>query len=273
MLAVQELFLLVPLAVGVAQLQVRTVFDFQDYKDVPVEDSGWLVLQQDPNQPLVMPLNYTICVHLYKWHSRLKYQGFVTINLLNDKGEKTFEFTTAAAWDGGVAITEFSQQVYSKPRTKVPFGNLEWFHVCVNVDFISNIWKYYIDGEFVSDNNDSKTANIFKQGGPRFNITENQRFELVLGTYRTRPATMAHRMIGMLYGFNMYTRPMDHQTLLDITDCKEDIPGDFISWEDAKWTKTNDQLISTKNVTLNRICANKTLTKVQHNSSTTRRAH
>ena len=206
-------FLIGLLSFGLAQAQVKTVFDFHDYKDVSVEDSGWLILKQDLKQPLVIPLNYTFCVHLYKGYSRLEYPGFVTINLLNDNGEKTFEFTTAAAWDGGVAITEFSQQVYSRPKTKVPFGTLEWFHVCVNVDFVSNIWKYYLDGKFVRDNNDVKTAAIFKQGGPRFNITENQKFELVLGTYRTRPPTMAHRMIGMLYGFNMYTQPMDHQTL------------------------------------------------------------
>ena len=249
--------ILLGLTSGLVQSQVKRVFDFHDYNDVPVEESGWLILKQNPQQPLVLPLNYTFCVHLYKWFSRLKYQSFVTINLINSDGERTFEFTTAAAWNGGVAITEFTQQVYSSPRTKVPFGTLEWFHVCVNVDFISNSWKYYIDGKFVSDKNDIKTKEIFKKNGPRFNITEDQRFELVLGTYRTRPPTMAHRMIGMLYGFNMYTKPMDHQTLLDITSCKKDIPGDFINWEDAEWTKTNEKLISTTNVTLDEICADK----------------
>ena len=239
------------------QAQIRTVYDFLDYEEIPVEDSGWLVLEQNPQKPLVLPLNYTICAHLYKWYSRLKYQSFVTINLLNDAGERTFEFTVAAAWDGGVAITEFSQQVYSRPRTKVPFGSLEWFHVCVNMDFIKNSWKYFIDGEFVSDNNAKETGKIFKDGGPRFNISDDQQFELVLGTYRTRPPTMAHRMIGMLYGFNMFTQPMQHQTLIDITSCKSHILGDFISWEEAKWKRTNEALIKTKNITLEEICVDK----------------
>ena len=235
----------------------RNVFTFLDYKDVPVEDSGWLVYKQDPENSMSLPLNYTICVHLYKWFSRLKYQNFATINLIDKQGKKTAEFTTAAAWDGLVAFTEFSQQVYSRPRTKVPFRALEWQHVCVNVDFISNTWKYYKDGVFVSDKGAPYTAKIFKDAGPKFNISDDQSFELVLGTYRTRPPRMAHRMIGMLYGFNMYTKTMDHQTLLDITGCRKEVPGDFINWEDSKWSKTNEELLSTTTLAFEEICVDK----------------
>ena len=55
-------FLIGLLAFGLAQAQVKRVFDFHDYKDVSVEDSGWLILKQDLKQPLVMPLNYTFLV-------------------------------------------------------------------------------------------------------------------------------------------------------------------------------------------------------------------
>ena len=103
------MLLLAFFACGFGHCSANIAFNFHDYKDVPVENSGWLVLKQ--NTSTFLPLNFSACVHVYKWYARLKYQSVVTINLLNDEEEPTYQFTLSIAWNGGVALTEFTQQV------------------------------------------------------------------------------------------------------------------------------------------------------------------
>ena len=91
---------------------------------------------------------------------------------------------------------------------------------------------------------------MIKDEGSRSNITDDQKFELVLDTYRTCPPTMAYRMIGMLHRFNMFTQTIQHKTLIDITSCKHHMLRDFISWKEAKLKRTIGALITTKNITL-----------------------
>ena len=68
---------------------------------------------------------------------------------------------------------------------------------------------------------------------------------------------MANRIIGMMQGFNMYTY-IDEETLKDISACKYQTQGDFVSSETAEWINTiNNSLIVVKELEFKEICPNR----------------
>ena len=86
-----------------------------------------------------------------------------------------------------------------------------------------------------------------------YNLTENQRVDLVLGMHRSVVRSVGDRMIGMIYGFNLFSRILDPEEIMNITTCKSHTPGDLVSWETAEWkieNFDNTELIKTKEVDL-----------------------
>ena len=140
------LFILLHAAEG----QQKDVFHLLDYKNVSVEDSGWLTLNQDESNPLILPDQYTLCVRVFKWYERLKYTSFGTINLLDDSGNITHQFTHAVSWGGRYIITEFGTRNYVYQDGQ-DLRTHEWSHVCYSVDFQNEKWKIFVDGQFVDD--------------------------------------------------------------------------------------------------------------------------
>ena len=67
------------------QGEALKTFDFVDYKDVPVEDSGWLKLKQDPKNPLHLPHSFAFCTNVFRWYSRSSYIGYISIKLLDEE--------------------------------------------------------------------------------------------------------------------------------------------------------------------------------------------
>ena len=102
-------FLILPIIVSGKE---DKVFHFLDYTNVSIENSGWLILNQNASEPLTLPEQYSLCVRVFKWYERLKYQSFGTINLLDDSGNITNEFTHSVSWSGRFIITEFFTRNY-----------------------------------------------------------------------------------------------------------------------------------------------------------------
>ena len=92
--------------VGSRSQEVK-VFNFLDYKNVSVSDSGWLYLKQNESNPLFLPEQYTICGHVFKWFDRFKYQSFGNMILLDENKNYTTELTHSIGWGGEYVFVEF----------------------------------------------------------------------------------------------------------------------------------------------------------------------
>ena len=113
------------------------------------------------------------------------------------------------------------------------------------------VYKFYIDGKFEGEKKSWRNRN------GKIKLEKNQRFQFVLGTFRSLPPTQAHRMIGFLYGFNMYTGILDEKTIEDIAKCRTNKKGDIFNWEDSDWINTRPDLIKADFMSLEKICENK----------------
>ena len=243
------------------------VYDFIDYADVPEKDSGFLTLKQDPSNPLVLPKQYTICARVLKWYERSKYTSFGTISLLNKDGNVTYQYYHGVDWNGRFMVAEYHKtrqwrvaNVVGKGKPWTPFQTHQWGHVCWSMDFSGGTYKVYYNGERVmydypSTNVTNATALLSPTGKP-YGIEENQHFTLELGIHRSLPPEVGDRMIGMFYGFNMYSGLLDEDVLNNITGCKYDLPGDIIDWNTAEWTTDRPDLIKAKNLSFSEVCKN-----------------
>ena len=108
--------LLLPLLLYLVQGQQQKIFNFLDYKNVSLENSGWLVLKQDESNPITLPLQYSLCVRVFKWYERLKYQSFGTINLIDEFSNITDEYTHGVSWSGTYMMQQFLNWIF---RVKV----------------------------------------------------------------------------------------------------------------------------------------------------------
>ena len=238
-----------------SQVEGLQTFDFLDYKDVPVENSGWLKLKQDPDNPLYLPHSFAFCINYFPWYRRSSYVGFLTIILLDKERNYRSEFTLAQHYDMRPLIWEYSKRRFNyvpedKGNEKHKVKSYQWAHVCGFLDMKTKLFSFYIDGVYMGDTaiSDEKGA------GPVITFDEKQQFDLYIGTHRTVPGNMANRIIGMMHGFNMYTY-IDQEMLKNISSCKYQEQGDFVSWETADWINIgNESLIMTKELELAEIC-------------------
>ena len=183
--------------------------------------------------------------------------GFISIKLLDENRKFTAEFSLCQR--KRPLIWEFSKwksnsTPKNKGKDKHEVKKFKWVHVCGFVDMKSEMFSIYIDGENMGNSsilNDGEG----RESGPVINLKDKQQFELHIGTHRTVPGDMANRIIGMVQGFNMYTY-IDEEMLKNISACKFQKQGDFISWNNAEWinTGTDDSLIVTKDVEFKEIC-------------------
>ena len=233
------------------QGEALKTFDFVDYKDVPVEDSGWLKLKQDPKNPLHLPHSFAFCTNVFRWYSRSSYIGYITIKLLDEERKYMSEFSIAQS--GKPLLWEFSKWKFDYTPKGTKPKSFQWNHVCGFLDMKSEVFSVYMNGEHLG--NRSTHDPSAPSYGPVIRFKQEQQFELYIGTHRTVPGNMANRLIGMVQGFNMYTY-IDMEMLRNISGCQFQKQGDFVSWDTAKWVNsgTNDSLILTKELEFEEIC-------------------
>ena len=148
-----------------------------------------------------------------------------------------------------------------KPECK-PFKTHKWGHVCWTLDFLNGTFKQYYNGERVMKRYPSRNVtdpSTLMSSNPKkekFRPSENQQIHLMLGIHRSLPPAVGDRMIGMFYGFNIYSGFLDEDVMKNITGCKYDLPGDLVNWETAEWETTRPDLIQAKNMSFKEICAN-----------------
>ena len=188
--------------------------------------------------------------------------GFITIKLLDENGEYKMEFSLCQ-WDKPL-IWEFSKWEFNYTPADMAKDNHEvkkfrWVHVCGFLDMKSEMFGIYIDGAHMGNASIHNDRGGPPSGsGPVITLEDKQRFELYIGTHRTVPGDMANRIIGMVQGFNVYTY-IDEAMLKNISGCKFQKEGDYVSWDNAEWINmgTNDSLIITKEVDFEVICPDK----------------
>ena len=169
--------LMLPILLYLVKGQQQKIFHFLDYKNVSVENTGWLVLKQDESNPLTLPPQYSLCLRLFKWYERLKYTSFGTINLIDEFGNITNQYVHAVSWGGHYMMADFFKRNY-KYQVGQDLATHEWSHVCYSLDFKNEVWKVVVDGKLVGDGN----FPIYDPIREKYVIKENQRFELILGT-------------------------------------------------------------------------------------------
>ena len=176
------------------------------------------MLKQDESNPITLPLQYSLYVRVFKRYERQQYTSFGTINLIDDFGNITDQYTHSVSWSGDHIMSKHhNQNVVHKSQTYKgkdgpKLATLEWGHVCYSVDFNNNTFKVVVDGKLAFSHTiytENSTA--------KYDIKENQRFELILGNYQTQQARMSQRTIGMYHGFNMYNGLLDEQVMENIT--------------------------------------------------------
>ena len=243
------------------------VYDYLDYKDIPEKDSGFLTLKQDPSNPVVLPQQYTICMRALKWYERSKYTSFGTISLLDQDGNVNNQYYHGVEWAGILTVAEYHKSRQWRGNNDKcgghhckPFPTHQWGHVCWSMDYLGGTYKVFYNGERVfrkyPSTNVTNATTLIDPSRESYTIGINQRFTLELGIHRSLPPAVGDRMIGMVYGFNMYKGLLDEEVMKNITGCKYDLPGDVINWETAEWTTNRPDLIKAKNVSFDEICAN-----------------
>ena len=117
------------------QCTALKAFDFLDYKDVRVEDSGWLQLKQDPTNPLYLPHTFAFCTNYFNWYRSTGsgYTPHLTIKLLDKNKNYRSEFTFAQwGYTSTMGIRKTDNYVlkenYNKDKHREK--NVEWAHVC-----------------------------------------------------------------------------------------------------------------------------------------------
>ena len=198
------------------QCTALKAFDFLDYKDVRVEDSGWLQLKQDSANPLYLPHTFAFCTNYFNWYRSTGsgYTPHLTLKLLDKNRNYRSEFTFAQ-W-GTPLLWEYAKRKYNYVlkenynKDKHQEKNVEWVHVCGFLDMKKNLFGFYINGDYLGDTPANDDRGEPPQGaGPILTFEEEQQFDLYIGTHRTEPGNMANRIIGMIQGFNMFTY-VDH---------------------------------------------------------------
>ena len=235
-------------------------FDFLDYKDVPVEDSGWLQLKQDPANPLYLPHSFGFCTNYYRWYTRTPFISYITIKLLDKERNYQSEFRICQhdlnmpiIWSNGRKYNELDpDKAYHRLKS------FQWVHICGYLDMNNAQFGLYIDGVHMGNTSTNDDQGKPPKGaGPIMTFDDYQQFELYIGNHRTVPGNMANRIIGMMQGFNMYTY-IDEEMLKNISACKYQRQGDFVSSETAEWINTaNNSLIVTKELEFKEICPNR----------------
>ena len=116
-------------------------FDFLDYKDVPVEDSGWLQLKQDPVNLLYLPHSFGFCTSYYRWYTRTTYMGYITIKLLDKDRNYLSEFRICQR-DLEQPIIWNTERKYNTISELDPdneyhkLKSFQWVHICGYLVFI-----------------------------------------------------------------------------------------------------------------------------------------
>ena len=201
------------------------------------------------NPSVPFPDVFTLCYRSltsfdrYMWganYLELPYVPGVRFLALNQRNNATHNHLLGVVI-GGKQISAAYKGAYKRKNglPEQPHGKIrKWKHTCLAFDVNQEKIRFYEGGHLRIDVLDSWNG---------FDVMLEKKPEnlngMLLGTHQTN---MKFQMFNAYTSINIFSRFLSDNELKDITSCQTDPTGDYLAWNETKWTLSGDKAVSRK---------------------------